>query len=91
MSFTHSPEIEAVARRVLATWGQGDAKTMSNLFSSSADLRVLGFDADEQWSGADEFLEGAAKGGWSAPQPELDWVMGGRTPTVRLLKLITFQ
>lgn len=56
MSFTHSPEIEAVARRVLATWGQGDAETMSNLFSSSADLRVLGFDADEQWSGADEFL-----------------------------------
>ena len=30
---------------------------MSNLFSSSADLRVLGFDADEQWSGADEFLK----------------------------------
>ena len=58
MSFTHSPEIEAVARRVLATWGQGDSsETMSNLFSSSADLRVLGFDADEQWSGADEFLK----------------------------------
>ena len=42
---------------MLATWDQGDAETMSNLFSSSADLRVLGFDADEQWSGADEFLK----------------------------------
>ena len=30
---------------------------MSNLFSSSADLRVLGFDADEQWSDAVEFLK----------------------------------
>lgn len=57
MPVTHSPEIEAVARRVLATWGQGDAETISNLFSSSADLRVLGFDADEQWNGADEFLQ----------------------------------
>ena len=57
MSFTRSPEIEAVARRVLATWGRGDAGTMSNLFSSSADLRVLGFDGDEQWRGADEFLK----------------------------------
>jgi adenylate cyclase len=57
MSFTHSPEIEAVARRVLATWDQGDPEAMSNLFSSSADLRVLGFDADEQWSGADDFLK----------------------------------
>lgn len=57
MSFTHSPEIEAVARRVLATWGKRDAETMSNLFSSSADLRVLGFDYDELWSGADEFLK----------------------------------
>ncbi len=57
MSFTHSPEIEAVARRVLATWDRGDGEVMSNLFSSSADLRVLGFDADEQWSGADDFLK----------------------------------
>lgn len=57
MSFTRSPEIEAVARRVLATWGRGDAETMSNLFSASADLRVLGFDGEELWSGADEFLK----------------------------------
>ncbi len=56
MSFTPSPEIEAVARRILATWNQGDVKTMSNLFSSSANLRVLGFDVDEQWNGPDEFL-----------------------------------
>jgi adenylate cyclase len=56
MSLTRSPEIEAVARRVLATWNRGDAEAMSNLFSSSADLRVLGFDADEQWRGADDFL-----------------------------------
>lgn len=57
MSFTRSPEIEAVARRVLATWGQGDVEVMSNLFSSSADLRVLGFDIDELWNGADDFLK----------------------------------
>lgn len=57
MPFTRSPEIEAVARRVIATWDQGDAEVMSNLFSSSADLRVLGFDAGEQWRGADEFLK----------------------------------
>ncbi len=57
MSITRSAEIEAVARRVLTTWGRGDAETITNLFSSSADLRVLGFDAEEQWSGADEFLK----------------------------------
>lgn len=57
MPFTRSPEIEAVARRILATWNKRDVETMSNLFSSNADLRVLGFDADEQWRGPDEFLK----------------------------------
>ena len=42
---------------MLATWGKGDAETMSNMFSSSADLRVIGFDEHEQWNGADEFLK----------------------------------
>jgi uncharacterized protein (TIGR02246 family) len=56
MSFVRSPEIEAIARRILATWNRGDVEAMSNLFSSGADLRVLGFDADEQWSGPDQFL-----------------------------------
>jgi adenylate cyclase len=57
MRFTRSPEIEAVARRILESWSKRDADTMSNLFSADAALRVLGFDPDEQWSGHDEFLK----------------------------------
>ena len=57
MSFTRSPEIEAVARRILATWNKRDVETMSNLFSSDPNLRVLGFDLDEQWRGPEEFLK----------------------------------
>jgi class 3 adenylate cyclase/ketosteroid isomerase-like protein len=56
MSLTRSPEIEAVARRILATWNKRDVETMSNLFSSDPSLRVLGFDLDEQWRGPEEFL-----------------------------------
>lgn len=57
MSFKPSPEIEAVARRILATWSKRDLETMSSLFSSNPNLRVLGFDVDEQWRGPDEFLK----------------------------------
>ena len=56
MPATPSPEIAAIARRVLETWNRGDAQTMSNLFQSGSDLRVIGFDADERWNGSDEFL-----------------------------------
>lgn len=57
MSVKPSPEIEAVARRILTTWSKRDLETMSNLFSSDPNLRVLGFDVDEQWIGPDEFLK----------------------------------
>ncbi len=50
-----SPEIEAVLRRVIAAWPQGDVETISNLFSADSHLRVLGFDVDEWWVGPDEF------------------------------------
>lgn len=51
-----SPEIEAVVRRVLDAWQQRDFEAMSNLFSSDASLRVIGFDDLERWAGAEEFL-----------------------------------
>lgn len=57
MPFTSSPEIEAVARRIVAAWAKRDTETMSNLFSTEANLRVLGFDADEKWRGPEEFLK----------------------------------
>jgi hypothetical protein len=57
MPFTRSPEIEAVARRIVAAWTKRDMETMSNLFSADANLRVLGFDADETWRGPEEFLK----------------------------------
>lgn len=74
MSFVRSPEIEAVARRILATWNRGDVETMSNLFSSSANLRVLGFDVDEQWNGPDEFLSVFATQSDEMP----DWTIENR-------------
>jgi class 3 adenylate cyclase len=55
MAVTPSPEIEAVARRIVAMWNSGNVDAMSNLFASS-DLRVLGFDADERWNGLEQFL-----------------------------------
>jgi adenylate cyclase len=72
MPFTPSPEIEAVARRILATWDQGDVEAMSNLFSSSANLRVLGFDVDEQWNGPDEFLNVFAAQSGEMPDWSID-------------------
>jgi class 3 adenylate cyclase/ketosteroid isomerase-like protein len=57
MAVTRSPEIEAVARRVVAAYQTGDMETMANLVSPEATLRVLGFDADEWWAGPDEFLK----------------------------------
>lgn len=56
MPIVPSPEIAAIASRILEAWNRGDAQTMSNLFLSGADLRVFGFDADERWEGSDEFL-----------------------------------
>jgi uncharacterized protein (TIGR02246 family) len=56
MPIVPSPEIAAIARRVLATWDRGDVSTMANLFHAGSDLRVIGFDADERWNGSDEFL-----------------------------------
>lgn len=56
MPINPSPEIAAIARRVLETWNRGDVGAMSNLFLSGPHLRVVGFDADERWEGSDEFL-----------------------------------
>lgn len=68
MTATPSPEIEAVARRIVAMWNSGNVDAMSNLFASS-NLRVLGFDADEQWNGLEQFL-----GVFAAQTSELpDW------------------
>lgn len=57
MPLVRSPEIEAVVRRVLVAWNDGDADTIANLFSTDPGLRVLGFDHDERWAGHDEFLK----------------------------------
>ncbi len=51
-----SPEIEAIARRILAAYPRHDSETMGNLFSSDPDLRVIGNDANEFWRGPREFL-----------------------------------
>ncbi len=74
MSATPSPEIEAVARRILAQWNQRDVETISNLFSTDANLRVLGFDVDEQWRGPDEFLKVFAAQSGELP----DWSIDAR-------------
>lgn len=57
MPIAASPEIEAVARRILATWHKRDLEVLQNLFSSSDALRVVGFDVDERWKGLKEFLD----------------------------------
>lgn len=66
MTMQPSPELEALTRRILATWSRGDTEAMANLFSSNPMLRVLGFDADEQWRGPDEFVTvyTAQRGEW---------------------------
>jgi adenylate cyclase len=69
MTAESSPEIEAVLRRVIVAWQQGDVETISNLFSDSSHLRVLGFDFDEWWVGPEEF-----RGVFAAQATEmLDW------------------
>ena len=69
MTAESSPEIEAVLRRVIAAWQQGDVETISNLFSDSSHLRVLGFDVDEWWAGPEEF-----RGVFAAQATEMpDW------------------
>lgn len=45
-----------MVRRVLNAWQERDFETMSNLFSSDASLRVIGFDDDERWAGPEKFL-----------------------------------
>jgi adenylate cyclase len=56
MEVLRSPEIEAVVRRIVVAWDEGDADTISNLFSNDPSLRVLGTDSDERWVGHEEFL-----------------------------------
>ncbi len=51
-----SPEIEALVRRVLEAWESWDLEIVRNLFSSEAELRVIGFDEDEWWVGPDAFF-----------------------------------
>ena len=51
-----SPEIEAVMRRMVHTYGTSDVEALSNLFTSEAYLRVLGTSPDEWWSGPGEVL-----------------------------------
>ncbi len=53
---TPSPEIEAVMRRILTAYASADRETLSNLFSTDPNLRVIGTDDDEWWIGPDEFL-----------------------------------
>lgn len=72
MPVAPSPEIEAVARRILATWNKRDMETMSNLFSSDPNLRVLGFDPDEQWRGPEEFLKVFAAQSGEMPEWSID-------------------
>ena len=53
----HSPEIESLMRRLMPVYVFGDRESLSNIFSSDASLRVLGFDPDERWAGRDEVLD----------------------------------
>ena len=52
-----SPEIEAVVRRFLAARAGGDVSRVRNLFSSSPSMRMIGTDAHEWYSGADEVIQ----------------------------------
>ena len=54
--FEPSPEIEAVVRRYLAARDQGDVETLNNLHSFSDDLRVIGSDEHEWYSGHDNVV-----------------------------------
>jgi class 3 adenylate cyclase len=44
-------------RRLLFVYMSTDRESLSNMFSSDASLRVLGFDPDERWVGRDEVLD----------------------------------
>ena len=52
-----SPEIEAVVRRFLAARGADDVSRVRSLFSNSPSLRMIGTDAHEWYSGADEVIQ----------------------------------
>lgn len=49
--FTHSPELEAVARRFFRAARERNGKAMRNLLSRSAKLRFIGSAPNELWSG----------------------------------------
>ena len=57
MAPMRSPEIESLMRRLMPVYVWGDRESLSNIFSSDASLRVLGFDPDERWAGRDEVLD----------------------------------
>ena len=65
-----SPEIEAVAQRVLMAY-LGDFLALGNLMSGNPILRVLGFDEHEWWKGLDEFLSVREAQVGEAPDVEL--------------------
>lgn len=65
---TRSPEIEAVARRALAAFSEGDLPTLENLVSSDPALRVMGFDVEEWWKGAEEFISIRRKQAHESPE-----------------------
>lgn len=52
-----SPEIEAVVRRFLAARAAGDVSRVRSLFLDSPSMRMIGTDAHEWYSGADEVTE----------------------------------
>ncbi len=52
-----SPEIEAVVRRFLAARAAGNVSRVRNLFSNSPSMRMIGTDAHEWYSGADEVIQ----------------------------------
>jgi adenylate cyclase len=57
MAPVRSPEIESLMRRLMPVYVSDDRASLSNIFSSDASLRVLGFDPDERWAGRDEVLD----------------------------------
>ncbi len=73
MAPRRSPEIEAVARRVLAAY-IGEFGTMRNLMSADPSLRVLGSDVGEWWHGVDDFI--AVRSTQSEESPDLDIRIG---------------